>query len=218
MATGSEPREGVTPQSAAAMSGRMEMDDRSSLVSQAAAGDSTAMTALLTDLRPYVLRYCRARLGRVAGATDAADDAAQEVLIAVLQALPRYRDQGRPFEAFVFGIAAHKVADVQRVASRAPIPTDVVPDRVDPTPGPEDVALQRDRARLARDLLELLPAQLRELVLLRVVVGLSAEETGRALGMSPGAVRVAQHRALSRLRSLAQAAQAAQAARAEVLS
>ncbi|MEO8328889.1 MAG: sigma factor-like helix-turn-helix DNA-binding protein, partial [Candidatus Nanopelagicales bacterium] len=30
--------------------------------------------------------------------------------------------------------------------------------------------------------------------------GLSAEETGRALGMTPGAVRVAQHRALSRLR------------------
>ncbi|HUW16406.1 MAG TPA: sigma factor-like helix-turn-helix DNA-binding protein, partial [Actinomycetes bacterium] len=41
---------------------------------------------------------------------------------------------------------------------------------------------------------------LRELLLLRVAVGLSAEETGRALGMTPGAVRVAQHRALSRLR------------------
>jgi RNA polymerase sigma-70 factor (ECF subfamily) len=38
---------------------------------------------------------------------------------------------------------------------------------------------------------------------LRVAVGLSAEETGRALNMTPGAVRVAQHRALNRLRSLA---------------
>jgi RNA polymerase sigma-70 factor, ECF subfamily len=34
------------------------------------------------------------------------------------------------------------------------------------------------------------------------VAGLSAEETGAALGMSPGAVRVAQHRALARLRTL----------------
>ncbi|MGW2994798.1 sigma factor-like helix-turn-helix DNA-binding protein, partial [Streptomyces sp. NPDC001193] len=33
---------------------------------------------------------------------------------------------------------------------------------------------------------------------------LTAEETGQMLGMSPGAVRVAQHRALSRLRALAE--------------
>jgi RNA polymerase sigma-70 factor (ECF subfamily) len=51
-----------------------------------------------------------------------------------------------------------------------------------------------------RSLLDRLPDNLRELLLLRVAVGLSAEETGRALGMTPGAVRVAQHRALSRLR------------------
>jgi len=181
------------------------MGDRSSLVSQAASGDPVAVTTLLTDLRPFVLRYCRARLGRVAGATDAADDAAQEVLIAVLQALPRYRDEGRPFEAFVFAIASHKVADVQRAVTRSPIPTVDIPDRQDLTPGPEEVALQQERARLARDLLDLLPVQQRELLTLRVAVGLSAEETGRVLGMSPGAVRVAQHRALSRLRTVAQA-------------
>jgi RNA polymerase sigma-70 factor (ECF subfamily) len=32
---------------------------------------------------------------------------------------------------------------------------------------------------------------------------MSAQETGNALGMSPGAVRVAQHRALARLRAIA---------------
>jgi DNA-directed RNA polymerase specialized sigma24 family protein len=41
------------------------------------------------------------------------------------------------------------------------------------------------------------------LLLLRVVAGLSAEDTGYVLDMSPGAVRVAQHRALIRLRALA---------------
>ncbi|HEY1625210.1 MAG TPA: sigma factor-like helix-turn-helix DNA-binding protein, partial [Streptosporangiaceae bacterium] len=43
------------------------------------------------------------------------------------------------------------------------------------------------------------------LLLLRVVTGLSAEETGYVLDMTPGAVRVAQHRALARLRELAEA-------------
>ena len=52
-------------------------------------------------------------------------------------------------------------------------------------------------------LLAQLPEHVRELLILRVVTGLSAEETGNVLGMSAGAVRVAQHRALARLRALA---------------
>ena len=51
-------------------------------------------------------------------------------------------------------------------------------------------------------LLGLLPDKQREIIRLRVVVGLSAEQTAEAVGSTPGAVRVAQHRALSRLRSV----------------
>ncbi len=121
----------------------------------------------------------------------------------MLSALPRYRDEGRPFEAFVLGIAAHKVADVQRAAARAAVPTTEIPDRVDDRPGPEELALRASDARRARELLHQLPERLRELLILRVAVGLSADETARALGMTPGAVRVAQHRALNKLRTLA---------------
>ena len=45
-----------------------------------------------------------------------------------------------------------------------------------------------------------LPDNQREIVLLRVAAGLSAAETADVLGMTLGAVRVAQHRALARLR------------------
>ena len=54
-----------------------------------------------------------------------------------------------------------------------------------------------------RDLLAELPEKQREILVLRIVVGLSAEETAEIVGASPGAVRVAQHRALSRLRKSA---------------
>jgi RNA polymerase sigma-70 factor (ECF subfamily) len=47
-----------------------------------------------------------------------------------------------------------------------------------------------------------LPEKQREIVVLRVVVGLSAEETADAVGSTPGAVRVVQHRALARLRKV----------------
>ena len=57
-------------------------------------------------------------------------------------------------------------------------------------------------AERVRALLAQLPAQQHRLLVLRVLTGMSAEETGEALGMSPGAVRVAQHRALARLRAI----------------
>ena len=69
--------------------------------------------------------------------------------------------------------------------------------------GPEETVVAGVDARLARALLASLPAAQRRLLLLRVVAGLSAEDTGYVLDMSPGAVRVAQHRALGRLRELA---------------
>lgn len=177
--------------------------DLGGLAALATQGDTSARDALLVNVRTMVHRYCRARLGRLPGSEHAADDVAQEVCLAVLSALPRYRDEGRPFEAFVFGIAAHKVADAQRAAVRAAVPTDEMPDEPDLGPGPEDHALRSSDAALVRSLLDRLPPTQRELLILRVAVGLSAEETGSALGMSPGAVRVAQHRALARLRVLA---------------
>jgi RNA polymerase sigma-70 factor, ECF subfamily len=166
-------------------------------------GQPAAIDTLLRQIRPMVVRYCRARLGRISGHYHAADDVAQEVCMAVLSALPRYQDMGRPFASFVFGIASHKVADAMRSAARMAIPTEDLPDGPDDRPGPEETAVAGLEAERARALLARLPMHQRELLVLRVLSGMTAEETGHALGMSAGAVRVAQHRALARLRAIA---------------
>ncbi len=173
------------------------------LTSLAVRGQPAAIESLLEQIRPMVVRYCRARLSRLTGHYQVADDVAQEVCIAVLSALPRYQDMGRPFASFVFGIASHKVADAMRNASRLAIPTEDLPDGPDDHPGPEETVVAYIEAERARALLARLPSHQRELLVLRVLAGLSAEETGNTLGMSPGAVRVAQHRALARLRVIA---------------
>jgi RNA polymerase sigma-70 factor, ECF subfamily len=173
------------------------------LTARAAQGEATAIESLLEQIRPMVVRYCRARLVQISGHYHVADDVAQEVCLAVLSALPRYRDMGRPFASFVFGIASHKVADAMRNAARLAIPTEDLPDGPDNGPGPEETVVAFIEAERARALLARLPENQRELLVLRVVTGMSAEETGHALGMSPGAVRVAQHRALARLRAIA---------------
>lgn len=169
----------------------------------AAQGRQDAIEALLRQLRPVIVRYVRARMART-GSQDE-DDVTQEVCLALLAALPSYRDMGRPFAAFVFAIAAHKVADAARGAARSPLPVPVLPDLPDRCLGPEETVVAAVDARQARILLAHLPDGQRRLLLLRVVGGLSAEDTGYVLDMSPGAVRVAQHRALLRLRALAAA-------------
>lgn len=205
----------VTPAAPGSIFGGTEVDgppvEMGTWAARAIAGETAARDALLGLVRTMVHRYCRARLGRLPGSEQTADDVAQEVCLAVLSALPRYRDEGRPFEAFVFGIAAHKVVDAQRAAVRAALPTDALPDEPDTGPGPEEQAVRSSEVTMVRRLMDRLPTQHRELIVLRVAVGLSAEETGRALGMSAGAVRVAQHRALARLRLLAAAADQGQA-------
>lgn len=177
------------------------------LVRRATSSDPVAIEALLAEVRPGVVRYCRAHLGRVGGAYTTADDVSQEVCLALLGALPRFRDEGRPFSAFVYRIAANKIADAQRAAMRhgGVLPEDAVAERPDQDPGPEQRALRADAARQLSRLLNMLPPKQREIIVLRVAVGLSADEVGSVLGMSPTAVRMAQSRALAKLRSLASA-------------
>lgn len=161
-------------------------------------GDSDAIERIVAWARPRVLRYCLARVGNLADA----EDVTQEVCLAMVTSLPRYRDQGRPLLAYVFGIAANKVLEHHRSRRRrlehcAP----GVPDTMADGMSPDEQAELLDTVGRISKLLDRLPAAHREVLLLRVAAGLSAEEAGNVLGMSPGAVRVAQHRALSRLRA-----------------
>ena len=161
------------------------------------------MDTLLRILRPLVVRYCRSRLGGYERVNASPDDVAQEVCVAVLRALPTYQDQGRPFLAFVYGIAQHKVVDAHRAAGRdRSDPVDELPEQQDVHDGPEQFAIAGSDSVEMAALLAELPEKQREVLRLRIVVGLSAEETAEAVGSTAGAVRVAQHRALTKLREL----------------
>lgn len=188
------------------MDGEADLD---LLAARAARGDRAAAGHLLGVLRPVMLRYCRARLGwHDDGAFGSADDVAQEVCLAVLTALPGFTHRGRPFLAFAYAIAANKVADAHRRAARGAVEFfDEVPDLPDSSAGPEHEAVRAERIGRLSGLLARLSEQQREVLVLRVAVGLPARDVGRMLGISEGAVRVAQHRALNRLREYLAATQ-----------
>jgi len=151
------------------------------LVCRAQSGDSLALDALIASVRPLVLRYCRSRLATYAGGRDAADDAAQETCAALVQVLPTYQNQGRPFVAFVYAIAANKVADAQRRFGRSAICVEDFPDQIEPSPTPEEQAITSARFEAVHELLDRMPERMRDVLLLRAA-GASAELVGGQLG------------------------------------
>ncbi|MFD2469580.1 RNA polymerase sigma factor ShbA [Amycolatopsis silviterrae] len=196
----------VSPATLPRSGGRLTKEDLDPLVCAAGQGDQAAIADLLHVLRPVVARYCRARMGGRDLSYLAADDVAQDVCMAVLKALPDYQDRGGSFLYLVHAIAANKVADAYRAVAR---------DRSEPVPElpehplaggnePESHALRLDLGSRLQELLTRLAPLQQEILALRIVVGLSANETAETLGISPGNVRVTQHRALSKLREMVQ--------------
>ncbi|MFJ8912420.1 sigma-70 family RNA polymerase sigma factor [Amycolatopsis sp. NPDC102389] len=189
---------------AAATAGRLPNPD-SRVVRAAVAGDPDAIRDLTRFLSPHVFRYCASRIGAAGTGACDAQDCAQEVLQAVLIALPRYRYRPDRFLAFVLGIAGHKVADLHRRRSREPVASVAeIGDGLTSWARRDPDEIERLEHRLqAGVLLARLPMPHREVIALRFVFGLSAEETAERLGLpSAGAVRAAQFRALARLRVL----------------
>ena len=168
------------------------------LVSAAQAGDRSALEQLLARTRPQIHRYVLSRLVDRASA----EDVTQEVAMAVVSGLHRYVDTGRSPLAWMFGIAANKVNEVHRAGGRRRESlVEVPPDRGDDMHRPDVVVSGLETTRELAVLLAELPPPQGEILRLRIAAGLSADETADVLGMTAGAVRVAQHRALRRLRT-----------------
>ena len=188
--------------------GRLLID---TLVAGAVNGCARARDDLLALIHPLVLKYCRARLGRQESLMGSADDVAQDVCMAVVSALPNYQLKGLSFRAFVYGIAAHKVTDAFRAIGRNRTePVAEIPDVPVAVDGPEPRVLAAEMSARLGALLDHLTPRQREVLVLRLAVGLTAEETALAVRSTPGAVRVTQHRALGRLRRLLMGESAAQ--------
>lgn len=169
------------------------------LVARAASGDAEAVDEVLARVRPGMVRFCRGRLGTYPAGAELAQDTVQEILLAVRTALPRYADQGAPFESFCYRIARNKVADVQRQLSRQPWRVvDELPDRAGGRT-PEELYLVRETLGEVLAVVATLPRRQAQ-ILLEASEGLSSAEIGEIHDLSVGAVRVELHRARKRLR------------------
>jgi RNA polymerase sigma-70 factor (ECF subfamily) len=169
------------------------------LVARAQSGEELAWERLFQRSYPRLLAYATRRLA----SPEQASDAVGEAMTRAVAGLDRFRLEGGGFDAWMYGILRHVVADIHRAALReGPGP---VPELADDANQPDVWTLDREDAAELRAAFAQLDASDRELLQLRVVDGLSAEEVADRLGRRPGAVRMAQSRALARLRAFMEA-------------
>jgi RNA polymerase sigma-70 factor (ECF subfamily) len=184
-----------------ATSERAGADLPAELIAAALTGDPDAVSRLFSQIRPALVRYCRARITPRSG-HGGADDVAQDICVAVLRGLPTFAGRPDEIRSWVYGIAAHKIIDYYRRSGRdMSDPAEHPPNWADPRAGPEELAIHGERRAVVQALLAKLNPVQREILTLRIIVGLSSADTAAVTGMTATAVRVTQHRALNRIRS-----------------
>jgi len=164
-------------------------DDR--LMARLRAGDPAALDELYARYQGPLFGVLR----RLTGDRALAEDLLQETFLRVWRARDRYAAAGR-FRAWLFTIAYRLAADHARRAAgtETALPEDLpAPERPD-----ERAAAGELAARLEQVIARLPPTE-RAALLLSRCGGLDAAEIAQATGSTPGAVRVALHRALRRV-------------------
>ncbi len=130
---------------------------------------------------------------------SAAEDVTSDVFMKALRSIGRYQDTGRPFSAWLYQIAVNAVADRYRSTR----PTEDVEEQrglSSAGPGLDEVAEQRDEVRRIWAVVETLPRQQRNALVLKFQEDLKIEDIAVAMGKSPGAVKLLIHRGVSKVR------------------
>lgn len=170
------------------------------LVEAACRGEESAIEALYRTHFHTIFRYVLVRVGSY----SAAEDVTSQVFLGMVRGLERYRYEGRPFVAWLYGIAQKQIAFFFRSRSRTPSSVDLeaAAELVADGLGPEASAEQRElRADIAQALSRV-PEGQREVLMLRYILSLSIAETAAVVEKSEGAVKQLQLRGLQSLRDV----------------
>ena len=161
-------------------------------VARAKEGDADA-------LRFLYLRYADNVYGYVCSIVRdeyEAEDVTQQIFAKLMTALARYEPRVVPFSAWILRVA-HNAA-IDHVRTRRPRAAGGGPPA---GRAADDGAGSRERFADLRLALDALPAEQRDVIVLRFLVGLTPREIAERMGRSEDAVHGLQHRGRRRLRS-----------------
>jgi RNA polymerase sigma factor (sigma-70 family) len=166
------------------------------IIDAARTGAEWAWTNLYREMAPVVLGYLRAQQ------VPDPEDLTAEVFYQVVRSLGQFDGGEAEFRSWVLVIAHRKLIDDYRYRGRRPAQpasTELLESYASFGNVEQEAIDRLSEADFRRLLARLTPEQ-RDVILLRMVGGLSVPEVATAIGKRPGAVHAMQQRALARLR------------------
>ena len=173
----------------------MDIGDLKAEVRRAARGDEDSAALLFDHYYPRVYRYVFAKLRN----HQDAEDVAAETFARVLRRLDRFKWKGSGFEAWLFRIASNLVIDHYRAGGREEL-GEMSDTRPADQRTPEETIVATEVTAEMAALIDDLPPDQREVVLLRFSGGLDGEAIAKLTKRNANAVRQLQFRALTNLR------------------
>jgi RNA polymerase sigma-70 factor (ECF subfamily) len=167
------------------------------IIKRARQGNEAAIATLYEMYVDSIYRYI---VYRVPTNADA-EDLTAEVFLKMVEGLANYEFRGVPFEAWLYRIAAARIADFFRQRNRQP-ESELSDMLKADEPLPEEHLLEAQEIEVLRGVLMNFTQEEQTILLLRFVERKSHKEVGRILGKSANAVKAAQHRALIQLAAL----------------
>ncbi|MBN1563781.1 MAG: sigma-70 family RNA polymerase sigma factor [Anaerolineae bacterium] len=167
------------------------------LITRAQNGDSDAMANLYRRHVGSITRYIAYRVSDQA----VIEDLTAEVFLRMVEGLPNYEITGAPFEAWLYRIAAARIATFYRKRERRP--EEALHENLQSgQTAPEQLLQNTEELDDLREALNQLNDEQQTILILRFVERKSHEEVASVLGKSERAVATAQHRALKKLARL----------------
>ena len=159
-------------------------------------GAEWAWRALYANTAPDLLRYARA-----SRAPDP-DDVVGETFFRAVRGLGSFEGDERGFRAWLFTLARNQIVDDHRKLVRRrtePVPVDVLAE-IGPRADAETEALRALAEDHVRSDFDRLTPDQRDVLLLRILGGLTIDEVATVVGKRPGAIKALQARGLAAIR------------------
>lgn len=163
------------------------------ILAAAQAGADWAFAVLYDGLAAKVAGYLR-----VQGALDV-EDLTSEVFLAAFRGIGSFVGNEAQLRSWIFTIAHRRLTDERRRVGRRPVDVGAPPDLADGVDIEGDVLRSLSEARV-RALCAQLGDDQRDVMLLRLVGGLTVAEVAALIDRSEGAVKALQRRAVEALR------------------
>jgi RNA polymerase sigma-70 factor (ECF subfamily) len=167
------------------------------LLQAARGGDRDAFAMLYRANVQTIYRYIAYRVND----TQLAEDLTGDVFIRALQSMASYKDQGKPFKAWLYRIAHARVVDHYRRTDRRPNQSDIEDEPLATHHDMDGNMMRKQAASALKLAIAELTIEQQQVIILRFIEGYKIDDVAQMVNKKSNAVKALQHRALKAMAS-----------------